>query len=86
MSLLFLLVTTTIGDNQVGPTTLLGAACAFLNHCFIFKIFLEFFNTFKKKNLQSFLNTIILRCILKHIQKYVIKKYFQIVLLMLKLL
>ncbi len=34
-----------------------------------------------KKNL----NTIMLWCVLKNIQKYVIKKYFQIVILMSKL-
>jgi hypothetical protein len=32
-----------------------------------------------------FFNTIMLRCIFKNITKYVIKKYFQIVLLMSKL-
>ncbi len=39
LSLLFFLVTTTIGDNQVGPTTLLGAAHALLDHY----LFLNYF-------------------------------------------
>jgi hypothetical protein len=38
------------------------------------------------KSFKSFFNTIMLRCILKNIQKYVIKKYFQIALLVSKLL
>jgi len=36
-----------------GPTTLLGAARAPLNHCFIFKIFLEFFKYVLKKNIKN---------------------------------
>ncbi len=36
------------------------------------------------KNLKSFLGTIMLRCILKNVQKYVIRKYFQIVFLVSK--
>jgi hypothetical protein len=43
LSLLFFLVITTIGDNQMGPTTLLGAINALFNHCFILKIFLKSF-------------------------------------------
>ncbi len=72
-----------------GPTTLLGVAHAPLNHCFIFRIFLEsFYYVFQKKIkfILFFLNTIMLRCILKNIQKYVTKKYYQIVLLVSKLL
>jgi hypothetical protein len=36
-----------------GPTTLLGAARALLNHYFIFKILLEYFNTSFKKSFKS---------------------------------
>jgi hypothetical protein len=74
---------------SLGPTTQLGATCAPLDHYFILEIFLESFNTsFKKtlKVLKVFLNTIMLRCLLKIIPKYVIKKYFQIVLLVSNLL
>jgi hypothetical protein len=39
----------------------------------------------KIKNLKKILNTIVLRCILENIPEYVIKKCFQIVLLMSKL-
>jgi hypothetical protein len=43
----------------------LGATHAPLNHCFLLKIFLEFFNTFFKKTLNFFynFNTIMLSCI-----------------------
>jgi len=68
--------------TKQGPTTLLRATCAPLNHYFIPRIFLEFLKyVFQKNmNLVKNLNTIMLRCILKNIKKYVIKKYFQIVL------
>jgi hypothetical protein len=55
----------------MGLTMLLGAIRAPLDHFFILKIF--------------FINIIMLRCILKIISKYVIKKYFQIVVSMSKL-
>jgi hypothetical protein len=53
-------------------------------------LFLEYFlknlmRLSKKKLIWNFFNTIMLRCILKKIPKCVIKKYFQIVLSVLKL-
>ncbi len=48
----------------MGPTMLLRATCAPLNHYFILKTFLKKFNTSFKKKL-NFFNTIMLKCILK---------------------
>ncbi len=68
-----------------GPTPQLGATSALLNNYFILGIFLCVFQ--KTSNfLKSFLNIIMLSCTLKDIQKYVIKKYFQIVFLVSNLL
>ncbi len=72
----------------LSPTTLLGATCAPLNHCFIHRIFLEFFKYVFQKNinfLKKILNTVMLRYIFLNIPKYVTKKYFQIVFLVSKL-
>jgi hypothetical protein len=52
------------------------------------KYFFNLFNTSLKENLnilKSYINTIMLSCILEIILEYFIKKYFQIVLLMSKL-
>jgi len=72
-----------------GPTKLLGATHAPLDHYFIFRILKNILNTyFKNNNLKNILkNTIMLRCIfLKYPKIWTIKKKFQIVLLVSKLL
>jgi hypothetical protein len=67
---------------------MLGAIRAPLNHCFIFRIFLESFKNVFKKNIKitsSFINIIMLRCIFFKIQNMSLKNC-QTVVLMSKLL
>jgi len=70
----------------MGPTTLLGATHAPLNHFFVFRVFLKSFNVFQKnfffkKSDQYYY----FKVYFFKIPKYVIKKYFQIVPLLSKL-
>jgi len=60
-----------------GPTTLLRAARAPLDHYFLLRILLI---RLSKKYLKSlkFFNTIMLKCIFKKIQTYVIKCFFKL--------
>ncbi len=61
---------------------LLGATCAPLDHCFILFL-IKFFNTSFKKTLKifNFLKYYYVKVYIKKIPKYVIKTYFQIVLM-----
>jgi hypothetical protein len=64
----------------MGPSMLLRATCAPLDQ-YVFKKIKYFKSVFQK----TIKNTIMLRCIFFKIQKYLIKKYFQIVFLVSKL-
>jgi len=58
----------------MGPTMILGATCAPLDHSFILRIFKEFFEYVFQKTLKIFkFLKILLRCIL-NIPKYVLLK------------
>jgi hypothetical protein len=67
--------------EQKGPTILLGASHAPLDHYFILKIFLESFKHVFQKNmkfLKSFFNMIMLRCILKKSRNMSLKNIFKL--------
>jgi len=73
-----------VGSNH----TIQSHMCPLKPLFYFYKIFRIFLICLSKEHwiFKFFFNTIMLRCILKSIPKYIIKKYFQIVLLVSKLL